>query len=270
MIDIAGNTARQRHLVKMIRLMMSLERVFANNVKPVINSQFINTAAAIDMGVGGIDFVIEQYNFRLRTIYEKNYRRIAKIFFDEAMSNFDTGKGISPTETKTMAEDFWNELNIWIRIEAARRVKKINDTTKKVLKKIVKTGIEEGQSNANIAKKIREVGKISSKSRAATIARTETHTAANHSIQTTMEKTRIRMEKEWVSAKDARVRIDHNLADGERVPINEMFQNTGEPMEYPGDPSGSAWNVVNCRCIVIYHTLVKAIRALNRGLRYAA
>jgi len=36
--------------------------------------------------------------------------------------------------------------------------------------------------------------------------------------------------------------------DGVRVPLNENFNVDGEMLEYPGDPSGSAGNIINCRC----------------------
>ena len=29
----------------------------------------------------------------------------------------------------------------------------------------------------------------------------------------------------------------------------------GEALSYPGDPKGSADNVINCRCVVMYHTV---------------
>ena len=36
----------------------------------------------------------------------------------------------------------------------------------------------------------------------------------------------------------------------ESIPVDEPFDVDGEPMMYPHDPSGSAFNVVNCRCYV--------------------
>jgi hypothetical protein len=36
------------------------------------------------------------------------------------------------------------------------------------------------------------------------------------------------------------------------VPIDEPFIVSGEELMYPGDPSGSAGNVINCRCAIGY------------------
>lgn len=57
--------------------------------------------------------------------------------------------------------------------------------------------------------------------------------------------------KRWVTMHDDRVREGHALADGQEVPLGSPFVVDGEYLQYPGDPRGSAGNVVNCRCIVV-------------------
>lgn len=57
--------------------------------------------------------------------------------------------------------------------------------------------------------------------------------------------------KEWVATSDERTRMAHRLADGQIVPINEPFNVGMEKLMYPGDPIGSAANVINCRCTMI-------------------
>ena len=68
------------------------------------------------------------------------------------------------------------------------------------------------------------------------------------------------MKREWLSAKDKRTRsiedgdeFDHIGANGQIVGIDEPFlidklSGGTEAIMYPGDPSGSAGNVINCRC----------------------
>lgn len=53
---------------------------------------------------------------------------------------------------------------------------------------------------------------------------------------------------EWDAAGDARVRRTHAAADGQRRPIDEPFIVAGERLRYPGDPNGSAANIIQCRC----------------------
>lgn len=65
------------------------------------------------------------------------------------------------------------------------------------------------------------------------------------------------LEKEWIATADARTRPAHLAAHGQRVAAGEKFRIedplTGavEELEYPGDPQGSAANVINCRCRMV-------------------
>ena len=52
--------------------------------------------------------------------------------------------------------------------------------------------------------------------------------------------------KRWVTVGDSRVRAAHAAADGQEVPLGSPFV-----VEYPGDPHGSAGNVINCRCVMV-------------------
>jgi hypothetical protein len=49
---------------------------------------------------------------------------------------------------------------------------------------------------------------------------------------------------------------DHVEMDGEQVEKNEPFMTPTtrgkEALDYPGDPKGSAGNVINCRCTVAF------------------
>lgn len=65
------------------------------------------------------------------------------------------------------------------------------------------------------------------------------------------EKMGIEMEREWVCALNARTRPEHAEADGQVVGVDEPFTVGGEKLMYPGDRSGSGWNIYNCRCTQI-------------------
>ena len=57
----------------------------------------------------------------------------------------------------------------------------------------------------------------------------------------------------WLSSQDDRVRDTHAEADGQEVPIGEMFTVGGALLAYPGDPDGPDEEVINCRCTVLYN-----------------
>lgn len=110
-----------------------------------------------------------------------------------------------------------------------------------------------------IAKNIsKRVGGQYSVSRAMTIARTETHKAANTSqyyrASVASQDSELDVIVEWISTNDGRVRDDHKHADGQTRPIGQPFNVGGELLMYPSDPKGSAANVINCRCVLGYDT----------------
>ena len=54
--------------------------------------------------------------------------------------------------------------------------------------------------------------------------------------------------KTWITVGDDKVRPWHAEANGERVLINDKYTVGGQQLKYPGDPSGSPDNIINCRC----------------------
>lgn len=58
--------------------------------------------------------------------------------------------------------------------------------------------------------------------------------------------------KTWLATPDERTRETHVEADGQTVPLEQPFTVGGELLDYPGDPSGSDEEVINCRCTVLY------------------
>lgn len=54
--------------------------------------------------------------------------------------------------------------------------------------------------------------------------------------------------KLWVTVGDDRVRPAHAVADGQIVPTTLKYKVGGELLSYPGDPTGSPENIINCRC----------------------
>jgi uncharacterized protein with gpF-like domain len=94
-----------------------------------------------------------------------------------------------------------------------------------------------------------------SRQRAALIARTETHGAANFGAQEAAKETGLQLRKEWVSASDERTRDSHRRADGQVVGMDEPFRIGGARLMYPGDPDGPADETINCRCAVAHQVI---------------
>lgn len=151
--------------------------------------------------------------------------------------------------------DYWNQAFAEKGAEMAGvRVVTIMATAKKVFVNLIQKFMrdeafmaEGAVVQARILKnKFREVSQY----QAERIVRTESTLAANYATQQSALQIfpGSQMSKEWISAQDERVRFDHSQADGQIVKFNEFFLVGGERLEYPGDPRGSAGNVINCRC----------------------
>jgi len=123
------------------------------------------------------------------------------------------------------------------------------------IQNIISNSRAEGLSLNQISKKIMKRVPIA-RSRAAAIARTETHNAAsfaNHEYHNVVsQEYDIRMMKRWTSTNDLRTRSAHSTVNGQTRPMDEPFNVDGTEMMHTGDPNGGAKNNVNCRCVVIY------------------
>ena len=160
-------------------------------------------------------------------------------------------------ETKQDANTWANE---YIQGELMReRIVDVADATRRKIVEGVQAGYEQGLGQRGIADEIlRRVPEISVR-RAAVIARTETHGAANYGAQRQAQTSKFPMKKIWLAGEDIRTRrtprdaFDHLGSDGQEVGLNDPFlipTKAGgvEALQYPGDPAGSAANVINCRC----------------------
>jgi len=124
------------------------------------------------------------------------------------------------------------------------------------ISKLIEQGRADDLTLPQISKLVSDKFLPISRSRAALIARTETHSAAsfaNHAYHLTVEKDLgTKMLKKWIATSDLRTRSAHSAANGQTVDMNEDFIVGGVPMGFAGDSKGGAKNVVNCRCVIVY------------------
>lgn len=92
--------------------------------------------------------------------------------------------------------------------------------------------------------------------RAEAIGRTEAIAALHESQQQAMEQAvqsgvvdQTAVSFIWRTARDSRVRDSHAAMEGQKVKFGEKFTTgNGYHLEFPGDPSAPASEVINCRC----------------------
>lgn len=114
----------------------------------------------------------------------------------------------------------------------------------------VSRGISTGMSFQQIAKQLSGYTNIGFNN-AVRIARTEGHRIQVQSGNDALYKAKEKgadVVKQWDATLDKQTRRSHQHVDGEVRELDEPFSNG---LMYPGDPSGGASEVVNCRCALL-------------------
>lgn len=149
----------------------------------------------------------------------------------------------------------------------AAKVTQILETTRDQLQRIVDRGVRDGLGQEAIAKAITDTVPSLSRTRARVIARTEVHAAAMYASQEVAKTAAVPMNKRWISVFDHRTRdfgegdgvvdqANHRRMNEETVGPDELFSvprlGGFDLMTGPGDPNAPVYQVVNCRCALIY------------------
>lgn len=121
---------------------------------------------------------------------------------------------------------------------------------KKNISAEISRGISQGLMYSEIAKNISRYAGISINN-AMRIARTEGHRIQCNAGMNACNKAKEKgadVVKQWDSTLDGRTRDSHRVLDGEIKELDEKFSNG---LMFPGDSSGRASEVVNCRCALL-------------------
>lgn len=133
-----------------------------------------------------------------------------------------------------------------------RKIVAISNTTRDRIIEQVSTSFAEGLGNAAAAKLIRDAVPIIARARARTIARTETHGAANYGALESAKTSQLTLQKHWIAAEDDRTRIEHAAMHGTQVAMDAAFDFGAYRLMFPGDPAGPPEGIINCRCTLAY------------------
>lgn len=181
-----------------------------------------------------------------------NWERGARIFGTRTLTQLRSRKRYRcAIHTKGIIEDLLTEeLYRYGKKWLGKKIVQVSSTTVEQVRRIAEK--YEGESIEAIARQIERAGALLSGARAMVIARTETHTIANWAGEETAKATGDPLKKQWAATYDSRTRDDHAEADGQTVSIGQAFDVGGESLEFPGDPSGAAENIIQCRCQCLY------------------
>jgi SPP1 gp7 family putative phage head morphogenesis protein len=133
------------------------------------------------------------------------------------------------------------------------RENKLKDTPQEVFDRVsnqLQAGLDKGESVDDLSDRVRSEFNDISKGAAKRIAMTETAACYGASRQEAMEQSGVEF-KQWLTSGAGNVRATHAAANGQTVRVDESFEVGGESLTGPGDPNGSAGNVINCHCVAI-------------------
>ena len=159
--------------------------------------------------------------------------------------------------TRLLVDDFASHYG-------SNRSAQILRTTERQVQDLIRGGMAKGESAATVFDKLFSRIPELAKTRAAIITRTDAHAASQYTALRLAVQSQKPLSKIWNSTPDSRIRdfglsgrvsdFNHRIMNGQEAALTQTFKvptklGGFEALQFPGDPSGSAGNIINCRCI---------------------
>ena len=208
-----------------------------------------------------IDDNTMEYLYQNTEDFGKSYVNAITGIVDDQGKRWGAMLGLSFSTQNLQARDWFNN-------HAIQFAQEINEVTERQVSEILNQAQQDGASIPKIQNQIESLFNMyidgispddpdfewytdrTPRHRTEMIARTETIKASNAGSKEIFKEWGVQ-KKEWLTTLDGRERPEHGEANAQVVPMDEPFIVGGEQLDYPGDPSGSAWNVINCRCTIL-------------------
>lgn len=231
--------------------------------------------------------------------------RSATRFLDRVRPAVLRGGGVDPSRVSDHAQFWTDQINVeieptirgvlsdaWRRVrrqepasdpwvaqymnQVGNRLVRLPDEVYALIVAEVERGISEGRSLDDVASEINTVltatGSERWPNRAMTVARTETIAAVNAGIFRAAQldaeaRGDLAPAKVWIATEDTRTRPTHEAADRQRTLLDSPFQVGGARLLFPGDPTGPAQEVIQCRCSLLPVILGEELDWTDRQFR---
>lgn len=215
------------------------------NIYSALQFQVYETAQVVQSD--GVEAALQK-TFREHYINPKIGQAVQELYKDagtQAASRFRLQKSIV-IPLMGFVKDVISYFNAFL---LEKVVLPISRSMTKQIQTVLKQAISDGWG---VDKTVRELKNSEiTKRRAKTIVRTESVRAMNYAQLKAADNEKFKVEKTWIATEDGRTRYmhGHNGVDGETRDLYDSFSNG---LSFPGDPSGEAAEVVNCRCTMSY------------------
>ncbi len=237
--------SRRQTLASKIRQLIIFERRYARDLQRL--RRRIAREASKQKDVAG--YIGLQRN-RLRDFHIAWLKRVGEVFGRDQLRYLEDR--VRQASRKSAFDVFWSVFRSWIEFQAVEMSRRVGAQMIDAAKDVLQQSTINGWGTAKTARELVKAigGTLVDNTR---IARTELHTAANTASDQAAQSTGLDLVKEWGATDDKRTREDHREANGQRVEMAQAFTVGGEKLMYPGDPNGSAHQIINCRCTCYYH-----------------
>lgn len=258
----AWQSAERLRSAHMRRMARALSSAFKEEGREVVKAA---ENASGDQVISAIEDAIDKSGRGFKRAFEENTREVMRSF-SERINRSLKGSAL-PVETKVAEDRYEVFIRNWIAEYSGKKIKIVKRNSKKLavqrVQKILLEAVDDGLPVTVVSKQI-ETALASlytqwTRHRSARIARTETHAAANAASKNAAQVTGLELKKEWIASSDEeRTREAHQKAAKMRpIPMDAKFRlknrdGSISELDHPGDPNGSAEQVINCRCTLGY------------------
>lgn len=229
------------------RILLILERKYGPKVARVLMQTVNSLTVDVFIDQPALEFLLQREDGRIRDVmdamHEAAYKTNGVSF---ARTHMLSGTASDVVRSiMTNAATFAQQATAYV-------APLIHKTTRKFVieagRKVTENALG-GQAAKDAVNAARDsLGQIS-KVRAARISRTAGHEAATKVHRDAVHEAGLDIVKRrWLTAQDERVRAAHAEAHGQERIGDVPFDVGGEKLTRPGDPNGSPWNIINCRC----------------------
>jgi len=227
-----------------------VEKVYVVKIYRALKAQINNVVLSLRQG--GIEYARRRVQSdgigsEMTEAIRRMHRSVGLLFARRTLSQLRK----SPAKLKRgfgNNAEWIRSIQEYFRLHLFDSVSSISETTKNHILKVLTQATAEGWTLDRTIKEINDV--VYLQHRAERIVRTESVRAANYGVNLGADDYDYEVSKEWCAFNDDRTRDTHRHGsgvDGEMRDIGALFSNG---LEFPGDPKGSAKEVINCRCTI--------------------
>lgn len=250
--------------LKLIRTRNALERKAISLTKRALKNQYTTFLERTK----STDF--RQWEQLVDTISEEPIQQLFNIIYPmnakiAVMTRNNMLKGKASEEDAIYESIFQNKLTQLVSLEAGYKITTITSTSKDSILKIIRNVLDEADTGgwgidkitSNLYKQVGRNLRGNGYARARAIAQTEMISASNQASEMAAKSTGYEYRKFWSTSGLPDIRSTHIDAEQYSIEKNGLMPNETFPngLLYPGDPNGSADEVINCRCSILHEII---------------